>query len=179
MKKNCGRKHVFLVNQKYHVFISLSSYVTRSEKRTYDPKNQFSDCAWFYFDLTLYEVQSEIFHLHYFGKKWIIERVFERVRSGSSFFNRSACKFPLLDRRFLFSNHVSYYCYYFITNIFCEIFRIYTWKYNTSISYPLRSTIKFSQVFLCSLNPARSHRNFAWDEIVPVRPRRIIDHFNI
>ena len=53
---------------------------------------------------------SEIFYLNYFARYELLSliRVFERVRSGSYFFNRSPRKFSLLNRRSLFSDRVTY-----------------------------------------------------------------------
>ena len=70
-----------------------------ARKGTYDSKNLFSDYAWFYKFLNwsfmgcnqnffIYIVLQDINY-------W--KRVFERVRDRFDFFNRSPCKFSLLD----------------------------------------------------------------------------------
>ena len=78
-------------------------------KGTYDPKNRFSDYAWFYKFLNWTFMRcNQTFFIYIISQDmnyW--KRLFERVRSGSYFFNRSPCKFSLLDRRSLFSDRVA------------------------------------------------------------------------
>ena len=60
------------------------------------------------FELIFHGVQSDIFYLRYFARYELLKKVFERVQSSSSVFNRSPCKFLLLDRRSLSSDSVTY-----------------------------------------------------------------------
>ena len=83
--------------------------VPRKGTYIYDPKNRFSDYPWFYKFLNWSFMrcnQKFVFYIIFQDMNYW--KSLECVRSDSSFFNRSPCKFSLLDRRFLFSDRVTH-----------------------------------------------------------------------
>ena len=106
----------------FHYSLTLMPYYSLwryPRKGTYDLKNWFSDYAWFYKFLNWYFMgcNQKFFIYIIFQDMNYLKSVFERVQSGFDFFNRSPCKFLLLDRRSFFSNWVTHLSSYFYRGV--------------------------------------------------------------